>query len=934
MRESFYLVDPRAGVQPLTSYLSKPAILAGQPVVDHKPIDTGIVERIPTNTGIVPPWLINATPVLPLTPDGQLLAGTLYPSSGNANERFYLPEYQLAVAGGRYLTSLKWRGPTDDPNGPLAYLTVEIAAKVPAAGTFQLREIPHQAVVRIVYRMPVQGQPAQLAPVPFAEFLGNWVNVDPNTNGMTRLEILPGDSASVVFHGFGKCQPQDCDWKLTPATPQGQTLIGTYDFGFKSTRITVQRSGANLTAVVVDDYTVADGRTDRTSTYTLAGGGTTVSTDGGRPLLSVEVGALNPTSTGTRQARLAVTTKPDFDRLYQVLTDASFEGRLQIRCFSTAGRRTFRQVLVAPVNLLSTKLIAVGKSSPGHAPGEPSPSQAGSEPASGEHQLQLLDMRTLVSNPPVPQPDAPPGVNTVGTRAGAFAAVRIPATVEHGTQVAVPLRPAGVGDAAVTKISQIQPGLQVSAIVNRSDLVTKVGEQTVQAVPGKVVVDPDGQPALMQIAVETLQEIAPFSFPVATNAYMFDIPGDMRPTTNQIFIRMEVLDSNGKTTVFYQDSGYADRFYYQPEQFLIPRVDTAPYLPDLRVVFFDLLTTDAGATDGTGTIHYKVQMAYRLVPDINPVLLDLVQAQVPNVKARFQALAPERAALKLRVPEDETNGALTDVPRPDAVITFDEGIVDQVELTRTEFERIFAVFQSPSGIGLEGSVAATLPGSVTANVPVRLSLRHNPGNPFNTTYLGPQTNGLHRVRVVNRLESPVTITALHRVTLGTRVFAYPQSDPGMMVQPAAATDLDYRVDPADASVVTITPAMEVTIQANPQLLWPQLFVNQGYTSDTFPLHVALEPGFLGVTAPGRTDPLTGVVVEFDSGLQVTLNAAQVAADIRLPIPLLPRLLGSPQAKQYRYRTVNLIGSPPAPDPPSEWMDGEGEAPLSVTPTRA
>jgi hypothetical protein len=362
-------------------------------------------------------------------------------------------------------------------------------------------------------------------------------------------------------------------------------------------------------------------------------------------------------------------------------------------------------------------------------------------------------------------------------------------------------------------------------------------------------------------------------------------------------------------------------------------VDTPPYLPDLRVAFIDLLTTESGGADGTGTIHYKVQIAYRLVPDISPVLLELAQAQVPNVKARFEALAPERAALQLRVPEDETNGALADVPRPDAVIAFDDGIVDSVELSKTEFERIFAVFQSPSGIGIEGSVAATLPGSVIANVPVRVSLKHNPGNPFNSTYLGPQADGFHRVRLVNRLESPVTITALHRVTLGPQVFAYPQSNPGMVVQPAAAVDLDYRVDPPTASVVAITPAMDVTIQADPSALWPQLFVNQGYTSDTFGVHLRLEPGFLGVVPPGGSAPLTGVVVDFDSPVQATLTAAQPEADVRLPMPLLPRLLGSAQAKQYRYRTINLIGPAAAADPPSDWMSGEGEAPLSVTPTR-
>src|SRR5262249_8238369 len=148
----------------------------------------------------------------------------------------------------------------------------------------------------------------------------------------------------------------------------------------------------------------------------------------------------------------------------------------------------------------------------------------------------------------------------------------------------------------------------------------------------------------------------------------------------------------------YQDSGYEDQFYYQPEEFRIPRLDTPPYLPDLRVLFVDLVTQSDTAAADDATLAYKVRLAYRVVPYINPVLLDLTQQQMPNVKARFNALGPQSARLTLRVPEDETGGALADRPRPDVDVRFDHGIVDEIELSQTEFERVFFAFsKSPKG---------------------------------------------------------------------------------------------------------------------------------------------------------------------------------------------------------------------------------------------
>ena len=46
--------------------------------------------------------------------------------------------------------------------------------------------------------------------------------------------------------------------------------------------------------------------------------------------------------------------------------------------------------------------------------------------------------------------------------------------------------------------------------------------------------------------------------------------------------------------------------------------------------------------------------------------------------------------------------------------------------------------------------------------------------------------------------------------------------------------------------------------------------------------------------------------------------------LHLRMPLLPRLLGSDQAKQYRYRVTNLLGSEEQPGATSEELEGEGD----------
>jgi hypothetical protein len=101
------------------------------------------------------------------------------------------------------------------------------------------------------------------------DFTGTWANVDGNTSGMTRLIIRQVNNSVVSFQGFGKCAPTDCDWGVINTAFTPPRMVATWDFGFKKSIISVERSGANLLAEVFDDYPPSDPRPDRTTNYTL-----------------------------------------------------------------------------------------------------------------------------------------------------------------------------------------------------------------------------------------------------------------------------------------------------------------------------------------------------------------------------------------------------------------------------------------------------------------------------------------------------------------------------------------------------------------------------------------------------------------------------------------------------------------------------------------
>ena len=95
---------------------------------------------------------------------------------------------------------------------------------------------------------------------------GNWKNIDKETGGLKRAVIAKSGN-TYTFNGFGACGGGECDWKKIRLTKKGDSWVGTYDFNFKKTKVTVSQKGSQLVVVTNDKYN--DNRADRNSTYLL-----------------------------------------------------------------------------------------------------------------------------------------------------------------------------------------------------------------------------------------------------------------------------------------------------------------------------------------------------------------------------------------------------------------------------------------------------------------------------------------------------------------------------------------------------------------------------------------------------------------------------------------------------------------------------------------
>lgn len=104
--------------------------------------------------------------------------------------------------------------------------------------------------------------PPTIDPARYSQYNGNWGNDDPNTAGITRLQIT-NSGPTISVHAFHKCSPADCDWGTNSGKFTNEPF--TIQFNPSSTdkeRLTLSKQNNKLQVV---DASTSDGTS--TSTF-------------------------------------------------------------------------------------------------------------------------------------------------------------------------------------------------------------------------------------------------------------------------------------------------------------------------------------------------------------------------------------------------------------------------------------------------------------------------------------------------------------------------------------------------------------------------------------------------------------------------------------------------------------------------------------------
>lgn len=115
-----------------------------------------------------------------------------------------------------------------------------------------------------------------------SDFLGNWVNTDSDTSGITRIVVTPAGGNQVRVRVFGECHPTDCDWGVRlghsytedPGSDDVRSISAIFNTGFASKQIILRKAGgADLRFEVLTDFHDGSGRRDYDMSGRLRHGG-------------------------------------------------------------------------------------------------------------------------------------------------------------------------------------------------------------------------------------------------------------------------------------------------------------------------------------------------------------------------------------------------------------------------------------------------------------------------------------------------------------------------------------------------------------------------------------------------------------------------------------------------------------------------------------
>jgi hypothetical protein len=410
-------------------------------------------------------------------------------------------------------------------------------------------------------------------------------------------------------------------------------------------------------------------------------------------------------------------------------------------------------------------------------------------------------------------------------------------------------------------------------------------------------------------ALEQSVDPYPFVFSPTLHGYIFrDITA---PGAGFSLIRLPVLWHENSYS-YYQDQAQSYVFYYLPDSFKVARRRESPHYPVMSVRFS---TTD-GAIENT-----KVNLEYVALPFVNPARLQAASEDLKNHIAGpfppgvngpvFAPLLADAPRFRLALPGvNASAGVFQD--RTNASVDLQGGIRDILTLSVGEFQAIFDAIFGRSAVLFQGEVVVKLTEGLNEVVPFTARMDDLVGDLLDSKETPDETSGGLTVTLRNAIESPLLMNRLEAL-LQRGEIKVPGEIRGLTtpVTLRAGEEVIFTIH-SSAPISGSGPLRAVfdfngvEVLPNPDTVWKAILDPNVPAEYSRSIQVKT---FREMFDPPQDQPpenqIMAILVEFERGNTVELNADRLDAQAVLNLPMSDIILRRMNQGEYRYRVMTI-----------------------------
>ena len=429
---------------------------------------------------------------------------------------------------------------------------------------------------------------------------------------------------------------------------------------------------------------------------------------------------------------------------------------------------------------------------------------------------------------------------------------------------------------------------------------------------------------LFRVALQVLDwTVAPNPFVFAKDLHRYIFGNVLPPESGKIGFVLRQVVWKERSHTYYQQSLEPHRFHFLPDSFKVARRPETPHHPMLAVRFPN---PDAAADVMPVTLEYVAgpyfdeQRLEAAATEMKRKLPELAGSDL-----EFEPLLCDATRLFLTLPRGEAGPQHEE--RKGAKIDLRTGILDAITLPMKDFQGLFDALFGDSAVVFQGEVVVEIDsgqGIPAEKVPVICRLADLIGDIFDVEVEQDMPTSGVRATLRNGIESPaemrglmagLTRDGMHAVgAIAGLSFEAP-----IIVRPGEA--VTCQVTPATAlggsgEVAVLFNFDRVSVQPDAEAVWEAVVDQTRLPEFTRTIKVKTIKQTFEPRPDQPSDPVLAVVVDFERGDTVDLNADKLEADAKVRLSLVDYVIRRLDTGQYRYAVTVIRASGQSKD--SEW----------------